>query len=141
MKAQVEGEAGIGVEQLEDFMSWLVRGSAEFVTRCSSGNDGKPANERSNGTPGNKPMAQFGASVLQLPLDAQNIDDHKIEPRMRPGVCLGFIDRTEEVIVGAENGVVRCRVVKRRPEGQQWSDEAIKNMKGSVWTTIAGSPG
>ena len=34
--------------------------------------------------------------------------------------------------------VVKCRTTRRRPEGQQWSKEAIQKMKGSVQQLVPG---
>ena len=49
---------------------------------------------------------------------------------MRDGVWLGVTDRTDETRIGTESGVVKCRTITRRPEGQQWDGDAIKKVKG-----------
>ena len=117
-----------------------MRWAGEFIRRYSVGKDGKTAAERLKVMTSAKPLAQFGEHVLYLPLKAANTEEDKTEPRMKPGVCLGLIDRTEEVMIGTDAGVVMCRAVKRRPEGQQWCKEAIANMKGSVRQPVPGVP-
>merc|ERR1711884_518075 len=83
-------------------------------------------------------MAQFAEHVLYLPLDAPSTEENKIETRMKDGVWLGIIDRTEEVLVGTKHGVVKCRTIKRRPPGQQWSGTALEEMKGTVQQPVPG---
>merc|ERR1711884_455313 len=90
------------------------------------------AHERLKGQPSNKPMAQLGEHVRYLPLEASNTADHKVESKMIDGIWLGILDRTEEAIIGTEHGVVKCRTIRRRPVGQQWSGDAITKMKGTV---------
>ena len=41
----------------------------------------------------------------------------KSEAKMRDGVRLGITDRTEQVTLGTQQGVVKCRAIRRRPEG------------------------
>ena len=95
--------------------------------------------ERLRGTTCNKPMARFGEHIMSLPLDALNTDENKIETKMKDGVWLGTIDRTDETIVGTKFGVVKCRTIRRRPEGQQWCAEAIQSMRGSVQQPVPGT--
>ena len=79
LRAQIEGEAGIKVNELSNIMSWMVRWAAELVTKHSIGKDGKTAQERLKGRASNRPIAMFGEHVLYLPLDALNTDQHKID--------------------------------------------------------------
>ena len=110
----------------------MVKWAGELVTKYSVGKDGKTARERLKGKPSSKPLAQFGECVMYLPPDTPATEDRKIENKMRTGIWLGVIDRTEEAIIGTEHGVVKCRTIKRMPEGQQWDGKAIKEMRGSV---------
>merc|ERR1739836_281266 len=119
-------------------MSWLVRRAGELATQFSIGKDCNIAQERLQGQASNKPMARFGEHVLYLPLDAPNTEENKIESKLRDGVWLGVIDRTDETIIGTLEGVVKCRTIKRRPDGQQWNQEALEDMKGSAKQPVLG---
>ena len=77
---------------------------------------------------------------MHLPLDVLNTDQQKIEEKMKAGIWLGVIDRTEETLIGTELGVMKCRTIKRRPEGQQWNNGAIPAMKGIVQQPQPGVP-
>ena len=119
-------------------MNWRIRCAAELTTKYSVGKDGKTANERLKLQPCNKPMVQFGEDVLYLFVDALNTDEAIAEFKMRDGIWLGIIGWSGEVSIGTDQGVVKRRTVKRRPEGQQWSGEAIGRMTGSAQQPVLG---
>ena len=50
---------------------------------------------------------------------------------MSKGLWLGHARHTPEVIIATDTGIVKAWAVRRLPEGQQWDDERIKNIKGS----------
>ena len=110
-----------------------------MVTKYSVGKDGKTAAERLKGQTCTKPMARFGEYVHYMPLDAANTDESKISSKMRDGIWRGVVDRTDETIIGTTHGVIKCRTIKRRPEGQQWSADAIEDTKGSAQQPIPGT--
>ena len=114
-------------------MSLMMRWAAELVTKYQTGKDGKTSHERIRGRACNKPLAIFGEKVLYLPLKSVETKATKDEPKMKYGICLGIIDRTEEVLIGTERGVVKCRTVKRLPENQKWDAELVSKMQGVVW--------
>ena len=74
-----------------------------------------------------------------ISLEAPSTETSKVESKLRDGIWLGIVDRTEEAIIGTEHGIVKCRTVKRRPEGQQWSREALEKTKGTVQQPVPGS--
>ena len=51
---------------------------------------------------------------------------------MVEGIWLGKNARTEEVLIGTERGVVKCRIVQRLPEDHKWDKDAIRRMNGST---------
>lgn len=138
LKCHVEVETGIGIDKLEGLMTWLVRWSGELITRYHTGKDKKTAYERMRGKTCNKPIAQFAESVLYMPLDSPNTDDDKICDKLRDGTWLGTNERTEEHYIGTNNGVVKCRTIKRKPEGYQWNAQQLQEMKGSVRQPVPG---
>ena len=76
LKSHVEGETGLKVDDLEDFMTWMVRWAGELVTKYCTGKGGKTPHERPKGQPTSKPLAQFGESVMYLPLDAPSTNEN-----------------------------------------------------------------
>ena len=54
------------------------------------------------------------------------------------GIWLGTIERTEEVIIGTKDGVVKCRIASRLLEDCQWNREMILQVQGTPWQPIPG---
>ena len=46
--------------------------------------------------------------------------------------------RSDEIIVGTADGVIKARTIRRRPEGEQWSAEEVENMKGTPSMPVPG---
>ena len=57
-------------------------------------------------------MAEFGESVLYLPLDRKSRPIPAPEAKFQEGIWLGLDQRTEEVIIGTPSGIVKCRSVQ-----------------------------
>ena len=90
-----------------------------MITRYHTGNDKKPAYERIRERIRNKPICQFGESVMYMLLDSPNADENKAEAKQRDGIWLGTKERTEEHLIGTNEGVVNCGTARRKPEEQQ----------------------
>ena len=58
-----------------------------------------------------------------------------------PGIWLGINERTEEVLVGTSNGVVKCRTVNRMSEDNRWDAKMVTQMRGLPWEPVPGKPG
>ena len=57
---------------------------------------------------------------------------------MEEGIWLGINGRTEEVFIGTERGVVKCRTIKRLPEDKCWDASLIHKMQGATWQPVPG---
>ena len=78
-------------------------------------------------------LAQLGENVLFLRPD--HLRQGKMQGRFQKGVFLGRVDRTNEVMVGVGNQLVRTTKLLRLPEKEQWSAEALEGLRGVVpWT-------
>ena len=113
IKSHVEAEAKITIEQNIPIHTWMIRWCGELIPKYSPGKDCKTAYERIRGQPCRKPIVQFCKSVLYLPLDAANTNENKAEPKMKDGIWLGAIERTEENVTGTSAGTIKCRTIKR----------------------------
>lgn len=101
----METEAKIAIEQNSPIHTWMVRWCGELISKYSLGKDGKTAYERIRGQPCRRQIVQFCESVLYLPLDVANTEENKVEPKMNDGIWLGVIERTEEHIIGTNDGI------------------------------------
>ena len=73
-----------------------------------------------------------------MPLKVSTKPIQKMEERFREGIFLGMRMRSDETIVGTADGVIKARTIRRRPEGEQWSAEEVKNMKGTPSMSVPG---
>ena len=62
----------------------------------------------------------------------------KDEPRWRSGIWLGFIDHTNEHIIGTRKGTIKCRAIRRNDASDQFNAKMIEEMKGTPWRPVPG---
>ena len=107
-------EARIGAEVPEDHpvVPWLVRHAAQAVNRYRIGSDGLTRHRRLKGRDFNKEVAEFGESVWFLFLKSKG--KNKMKSRWASGIWLGIRDESGEVIIGTDEGVIKCRTVGRK---------------------------
>jgi hypothetical protein len=128
-------EAKIGAEVPEDHpaMPWLVRhAAAQVVNKHRIGSDGLTRHRRLKGREFNKEVAEFGESVWFLFLKSNG--KNKMKSRWSSGIWLGIRDEAGEVIIGTEEGEIKCRTDKRKgTKEERWTSGQVENMKGTPW--------
>ena len=73
-------------------------------------------------------------------------DEGKADPQTGVGVWLGKTLGSDEHLLGAADGVRKCRSAFRRPEGKRWDRTVLDRMKGVPWqpkmgrTAMRGKP-
>ena len=117
-------------------MAWLVRWSAEFLSKYSRGDDGQSPCERIRGEPSKVPLVPFGEKVFYLPMKI--VKRSKGMPAKKPGIWLGINERTEENLIGTANGVIKCRTVIRLSETDAWDRVLLSQMRGVPWNPVPG---
>ena len=121
-------------------LAWLVEYAAWLYNNCHEGKDGKTATERSQGERSPMPLACFGEKVHFKPLTGSSVGrTDNLEARWDDGIWLGIENRTGEVRIGTESGVIKCRSIRRKPEEEKWSVATLKALKGSPWDPSPGS--
>jgi len=85
------------------------------------------------------PKAHFSERILYKPAKTVHLD--KTEARWYDGVWLGVLEGTDEHIIGTCHGVVKCRAIHPRAEGQDWNALAINQIKGAPWQPNPNKPG
>ena len=77
-------------------------------------------------------MAEFGESVWFLFLKSKG--KNKMKSRWASGIWLGIRDESGEVIIGTDEGVIKCRTVRRKgTKEERWASGQVENMKGTPW--------
>lgn len=102
MMAHFEEGIGQKIAKGSNIISWMVRSAAELISKYSIGYDGKPPYERIRGERSKVPIAMFGETVLYLPLMTAKTLKEQAQPKMKMGIWLGAIERTEEFLIGTE---------------------------------------
>ena len=132
----MEQKAKMNIKDDAPLMAWLVRWSAELLSKYSRGDDGKSPYERIRGEPSKVPLVPFGEKVLYLPMKI--VKRSKGMSAKKPGIWLGINERTEETLIGTANGVVKCRTVTRLSETDAWDRVLLSQMRGVPWNPVPG---
>ena len=124
------------VSEADAIMQWAIEHAAFLINRYSVGHDGMTPYERLTGRKWNRPLVEFGETVLaKLALRKRQQgrlkkQKHKLSHRSVVAVWVGQIARTgEHVVIKQDGQAVRCRTVKRVPLEQRWDAVGIKEMK------------
>ena len=118
--------------------AWLIDYSSVLINRYRVGKDGQTPTQRHKDIKHHRAMAEFGESVLYLPLDRKSHPIPAPEAKFQEGIWLGLDQRTEEVIIGTPSGIVKCRSVRRRPEPERWNTDAVLAIRGTPWEPTPG---
>ena len=65
----------------------------------------------------------------------------KLDSEWREGIWLGHTEKSNEVLVGTPEGVVRTWAVTRRPDEERWRSEKIESMRGTPSCPVPGRTG
>ena len=117
-------------------MAWLVRWAVEVLSKYSCGEDRKSPYERVNGEKCTTSLVPFGESVMYLALKTVRRD--KGDVAKKPGIWLGIIARTQEVLISTERGVIKCRIVTRLPDKERWNGKQTLRVIGTSWELVPG---
>ena len=128
---QVEQNIKHQIKDEVPIMVWMIRWAAEFISKCSPGDDGRTPYGRIRNEQCKVPVVPFGEIVMYLPLGTASGSTG--EPTRRIGIWFGTIERTEESFVGITSWVIKCRIVSRLTEEDRWSKELVLNMQGVPW--------
>ena len=117
LRHQLETNIKMKILDSTPIMAWLVRWAAELLSKYTCGDDGKSPHERLHGEKCTTPLVPFRESVLYLPMKTMRRD--KGDAAKKQGIWLGIIARTQEVLIGIEDGVVKCRTMTRLPDEEK----------------------
>ena len=116
MKDALESRYGVRFDGDHNCIPWLVAHASDSITRYHVYSDGRTGYQNWKGRPFNKECVEFGECIMYKP--PGNTGKDKFENRWEEGVWLGVVDRTNEVIVGTSEGVIKVKDVKRVEFGQ-----------------------
>ena len=138
LKDATEAEIGTKINTGHPLFPWLVEWAADLVTRYTMNEAGRTAIQEIRGSRSSRPIAKFGEKIFCMPLKISTKPVPKMQERFHEGIFLGMRMRLDEIIVGTADGVIKARTIRRRPKGEQWSAEELKNMKGTPSMPVPG---
>ena len=102
--------------------------------RFQVGHDGRTPYARIRGKPFSAPICEFAESIwFQMPKRMIGPDLNTWDDKWAVGVFLGVRTHSNEIYVGTNTGVVKCRTIRRRPVGERWSAELLNSCRGLPW--------
>ena len=129
--AYAEWVHGTVFEPGSAILTWAVEFSGQVVSRFQrSVSDGKTAYERRKLKSYRKALVPFGGLVMFMPIEKPR---DKGEVRNCVGIMLGLVDRSDEVVIGTTERVVKARTVHRMPVGQRGDAAYAKSIRGVPW--------
>ena len=54
---------------------------------------------------------------------------------------VGFIDHTNEHLIGTNKGIIKCRAIRRQDETSQFDINIINDINGTPWRPVLGRDG
>ena len=104
--------------------------AADLMTRYAHvGDYGKTAVQLIRGSKSSRNIAQVGEKILLKPLKLSGHHRGNMEDTFLDGIILGMRLRSDEILVGTTNGVIKTRTLRRRVEEEQWENEIAKSTK------------
>ena len=139
--AYAEWVHGTVFEPGSAILTWAVEFSGQVVSRFQrSVSDGKTAYERQKLKSCRKALFPFGELVMFMPMETPK---HKGEFRNCVGIMLGLVDRSDEVVIGTTEQLVkasyctshacraaRCCCLRKELKGVPWQPNPAEAAEG-----------
>ncbi len=126
---------GVKRELWSTVVPWLVRRAGSMISRTRRGADGRTAFGLRKGKTYRKRLPPFGEKVMYLAAGKQK---SRLLDRWHEGLFLGVQDRSNEVVIGTRDGVVKARAIKRLDGVQRRGVDLLKTMRGLPWELVPG---
>ena len=131
-QTQIETNTGIQLSAISPAIPFAIRYAGFVLSRFTMRTDCRTPFQYLLGTPHVSPLCLFGESVFAL------ISDHevraaKLTNRWMSGCCWGRDASSDEHLVVTKHGLLKCRSVRRKPPGEQWSGRVTVAARGTKW--------
>ena len=123
---------GIQLSAISPAIPFAIRYAGFVLSRFTVRPDGRTPFQYLLGTPYVSPLCMFGESVFAL------IPDHEVRAakptnRWISGCWWGRDASSDEHLVETKHGLLKCRSVRRKPPGEQWSRRETVEARGTKW--------
>ncbi|CAE7451931.1 GIP, partial [Symbiodinium sp. CCMP2456] len=129
LRSFVEARIGASIEGQRHFFPWVMRHAGYLYNRFAVNPRGSTSFELLYGRAFRSQLVPMGEQVLYY-----RASKHRGDVKWSKGVWLGLHERNGAHLVGSAEGIQETRSIRRLPEEQQWSAEAVLGMKGLPWS-------
>ena len=127
LRSALSANTGMEIKLNMTIVPWLVRHAAYILTRCRVRSHGKTSLQLIRGGVSNTELVPFGETVLfEIPKTAEALGS--FEDGWESGVWLGYTIRDGMTLVGTQTGAYKVGTIKRKADGEQWSQAAIQGI-------------
>lgn len=116
-------------------LTWLIHHAGFLISRFEIGADGRTAYHRWKGKPYRKELVELGETIHYKPAK-EGGKASKLAARWEDGIWLGVREVSNEIYVGAKNGVEVVRDVRRRPLSERYDLDLLKAVTGEAQTGV-----
>ena len=137
LKSLLEERLKRQLDWSEPLATWLVRHSANCLSRYRIQTDGKTPDQRRIGKRWRRQAVEFGEKAAFLLVAARR--ECRVAgdaERMMDGIFVGHHERTGASLFLSEHGLLRGTRVQRKTADQQWDNEFIRKCRGVPWMLI-----
>ena len=129
---KIETNTGVQLSATSHAIPFAIRYAGVVLSRFTVRLDGRTPFQYLLGTPYVSLLCMFGESVFGL------IPDHevraaKLTNRWISGSWWRRDASSDEHLVGTKHGLLKCRSVRRKPPGEQWSRRETIEARGTKW--------
>jgi hypothetical protein len=117
-------------------MTWMVEYAASLIRRCLLTTDGRTPYEKIKGRASRRSVALFGEKVWYKPSHGRS---KTLDYVLEEGIFLGLQDRSDEALIGVDNGVVKCRDIRRQAEEHRWNADLALAIRVTTCQPTEGS--
>ena len=124
LKSSTEEKLRVKLRDTDPLLAWIPRHAAFLVSRFRVGEDGKTPYERATGKRWRRPQVLFGERLFFRPVKTTS-RKNDFESKVAVGCYVGTRGRNADVVVMAEEGVVKGARIHRKPEPDRWDNAAL----------------
>ena len=137
LKDQLEQNTGDKLKSDSPIWPWLVRYAAQIIHTFKVHKiDKRTSRQRIRADASVPEIPKFAETIYFKP--AKTVSIPKDEPKWRTGIWIGFLDHSNEHIIGTEKGTLKCRAIRRHDQSEQFNALMIEKMSGTPWRPVPG---
>ena len=138
LKHSAEVLHNVQIPKDHPMLTWAVSYAAAALSRFAKGPDGFTAWYRLKQKPYRKALPWWSEKLLYLPAGKRT---SRIRDKWLPGVFLGVIDRSDELMIGTTEGVIKARSWKRLTLPERSDSAFFLKCIGTPWEPVPSQPG